>query len=196
MQDVYWLHWSGSGRVGILPRPRGGDWLCEDLRRIRAAGADTLVSLLEAEEVRELGLCQESEAAAAQGLRFVSFPIADRQVPRSEADFRAFVEPLSRHVDDGGCVAIHCRAGIGRSSLTAVAVLAFLSCQRRKALSSQPPPAAFPFPTRRSKRPGSKGSHAKSSLSSASDGRLYALDPRFLAKKTRVALLIRAADSS
>ncbi len=126
MQDVYWLLWSGSGRVGILPRPRGGDWLCEDLRRIRAAGADTLVSLLEAEEVRELELGQESEAAAEQGLRFVSFPIADRQVPRSEADFRAFVEPLSRHVADGGCVAIHCRAGIGRSSLTAIAILAFL----------------------------------------------------------------------
>ncbi|MDH7974602.1 protein-tyrosine phosphatase family protein [Sphingomonas sp. AR_OL41] len=62
------------------------------------------------------------------GIDFISFPIPDRGVPESRAEARALVEAISAR-GTKHAVAIHCRAGIGRSSLIAgmVLVLAGLS---------------------------------------------------------------------
>src|ERR671919_1670502 len=58
---VFWIAAPWRGRLGILPRPRGGDWLGDEIAAWRAAGIDTVVSLLEAEEEAQLVL--EGEAA-------------------------------------------------------------------------------------------------------------------------------------
>ena len=42
----------------MLPRPRGGDWLADEIRSLRACGVDVLVSLLTGEEVGELDLAE------------------------------------------------------------------------------------------------------------------------------------------
>jgi len=126
MPDVHWIEAPIRERVGTLPRPRGGDWLADDLRRIREAGATVLVSLLERAETVELELAEEAALAAEQGLRFFGFPIPDRGVPESRAEFAAFVRDLAALARGGEALAIHCRAGIGRASLTAVSVLGLL----------------------------------------------------------------------
>jgi len=59
--DVFWIPGDRPGRIGIATRPRGGDWLKDDMRFLRTAGTDLLVSMLTPGEVRELQLEMEEE---------------------------------------------------------------------------------------------------------------------------------------
>ena len=47
-------------RIAIAARPRGNDWLCDEVSAFSREGIDTLVSMLTDEEAEELGLEQES----------------------------------------------------------------------------------------------------------------------------------------
>jgi hypothetical protein len=54
---IYWLHeFSTSARLGIMARPRGNDWLEEEILSLRKQNVQVIVSLLEKEEITELGL--------------------------------------------------------------------------------------------------------------------------------------------
>jgi protein-tyrosine phosphatase len=106
-----------------MPRPRAGDWLPDEIAGWKAEGIDAVVSLLEQHEVAELELQQEPMLCETAGIEFVSFPIPDRGVPESMRETQRLVRSLSAAVADGNAVAIHCRAGIGRSSLIAACVL-------------------------------------------------------------------------
>ena len=124
--EIYWVGGTPAGRLAVLPRPRGGDWLEDEVRSLRAAGVDVLVSLLTREEAAELDLGQEASCCAAAGIAFVSFPFADRGVPASASDALALVRQLGTLLAGGQAVAIHCRQGVGRSALVAACVLASL----------------------------------------------------------------------
>ncbi|WP_088625728.1 sulfur transferase domain-containing protein [Oceanicola sp. 22II-s10i] len=97
-----------------MPRPAAAA-LARDMAAIRGAGADALVSLLEVEESAGLGLAAEADAAAAAGLRFLHFPVADYGIPEDAAAFRALLSELRARLAAGGGIAVHCRGGIGRS---------------------------------------------------------------------------------
>jgi protein-tyrosine phosphatase len=120
--SLYWIS-SGGVRLGIMPRPRGNDWLSDDLRLLRRAGVDVVVSALTIPEVEELGLTEEAKECAQSGLVFISFPIEDRSVPTSQEEFSALVDQLLEHSRNGRVIAVHCRAGIGRASMIAACVL-------------------------------------------------------------------------
>jgi len=77
--SLYWINREGV-RLGIMPRPRGNDWLPDDLRMLRQAGVDVIVSALTAPEAEELGLVAEAQECAQNGLLFISFPIEDRSL--------------------------------------------------------------------------------------------------------------------
>lgn len=83
-----------SGKLAIVPRPRGGEWLEDELRALKDAGIDTIVSLLTLDEAKELGVCDEAHAAAKHGLTFLSFPIPDLGVPDSAIDAQNFLSRL------------------------------------------------------------------------------------------------------
>jgi len=119
---IYWIELEGA-HLGIMARPRGNDWLVDDLRALKHAGVDVIVSALTAPEAEELGLIEEGEGCAQNGLLFIPFPIEDRSLPAHFTDFGVFVNKLLEHSRNGRSVVIHCRAGIGRSSLIAAAVL-------------------------------------------------------------------------
>jgi protein-tyrosine phosphatase len=53
----------------------------------------------------------------------LSFPIEDRSVPLSLAAFDKFLNDLNKRLSEGKRVAIHCRAGIGRSTIIAACLL-------------------------------------------------------------------------
>src|SRR5262249_57272705 len=59
-------------------------------------------------------------------VEFVSSPFADRGVPASASDALGLVRRLAALLAGGKAVAIHCRQGVGRSSLVAACVLASL----------------------------------------------------------------------
>ena len=58
--------------MGILLRPRGGDWLADETAAWREAGVDVVVSLLEPEEAAELMLADEAAAVASSGIALVN----------------------------------------------------------------------------------------------------------------------------
>ena len=122
--EVYWVPGPWRGRLGIVPRPRGGDWLGDEVRSWRESGLDVVTSLLTPDEVAEFDLQEEASRSRQEGLEFYAFPIPDRGVPRSRVDFAQAVRGLEKALTSGKNVAVHCRQGIGRSSLMIASLLA------------------------------------------------------------------------
>jgi protein-tyrosine phosphatase len=120
---LYWIAKSSPGRLAISVRPRGGDWLEDEIEGWRKQGIDVVVSLLTPSENEELDLKDEGGFSKAKGIRFISFPIEDRGVPQSRAKVEELVAQLSSKIQQGKNVAVHCRQGIGRSSLISAALL-------------------------------------------------------------------------
>ena len=121
--ELYWIPGPWSGCLAIMPRPRGGDWLKDEIRGWRTAGVDIVVSALEPEEMNELDLGREAELAKTAGIEYVSFPIPDRGVPSSTRATADVLRPLERMLGQGKGVAVHCRQGIGRSAMLAAGLL-------------------------------------------------------------------------
>ncbi|MGO9259119.1 MAG: tyrosine protein phosphatase [Bryobacteraceae bacterium] len=121
--ELFWIPGPWRGRLAISSRPRGGDWLEDEVRAWQRANLDVVVSLLEREEQRELGLEEEGPLVEAAGLRFVSFPIPDLGVPASRTLAAFLVQEFSRDLESGRNVAVHCRQGVGRSGLIAAGAL-------------------------------------------------------------------------
>lgn len=109
--------------LSFMPRPRGGEWLADEMVSLHAQGVRMVVSLLTESEIWQLGLMREAEWCMTAGMRFMTFPITDRSIPPfTEATF-AFIDTLAEETRSGTHVAIHCRLGIGRSALIAASIL-------------------------------------------------------------------------
>ena len=123
MSRLYWIKLRAAGRIAIMARPRAGEWLELEVNDWKKLGVEIVVSLLEPEEISELALPQEAELCRSSGIDFISFPIRDRGVPASEQEVLQLADSLIAFVKAGRSIAIHCRAGIGRSSLIAACAL-------------------------------------------------------------------------
>ena len=121
--EVHWIELPAGGRLAIMPRPRAGDWLEDEIAGWKAEGIDVVVSLLEPHEVRELGLDREAALCREQSIDFIAFPLPDRDVPPSRRDATALARLIVGRIGAARAVAIHCRAGIGRAALLAACVL-------------------------------------------------------------------------
>lgn len=121
--QVYWIEGPWPGRLAIVPRPRGGDWLEDEVQAWQHAGLDRIVSFLTPEEVADLDLSKEEAWCQVYDLQFMSFPIPDRSVPASRNAALALVHQLEQALAAGQRIAVHCRQGIGRSALLAACVL-------------------------------------------------------------------------
>lgn len=120
--NPYWIK-TNDVRLAITPRPRGEDWILDDLRLLKRARIDVVVSALTVAEAEELGLLEEGQHCQSAGLEFLSFPIEDRSVPPSFNEFDGLLNTLSEFLRKGRAVGVHCRAGIGRSSMIVASVL-------------------------------------------------------------------------
>jgi protein-tyrosine phosphatase len=120
--NPYWIKAEGI-QLAIAPRPRGNDWLADDIKFLQRAGVDVLVSALTQTENEELGLVEENRCCEESGMEFLSFPIEDRSVPISFTEFNEMVGSLTDFLRKGKSVAVHCRAGIGRSSMIVASAL-------------------------------------------------------------------------
>jgi protein-tyrosine phosphatase len=121
--ELYWLDGPWPGKLAVAARPRGGDWLSDEIENWKSAGIKAVLSLLTAEEEAELNLQSESREAKAQGLGYLSFPIPDRQVPKSEARLSEILDKATHELATGKNLVVHCRQGIGRSGLVAACLL-------------------------------------------------------------------------
>jgi protein-tyrosine phosphatase len=121
--ELHWVDGPWPGKLALASRPRGGDWLEEEMAGWRRAGVDTVLSLLTAEEEQELELKREGREANTRGMKFASLPIPDRQVPNSESEVSATLDRLDADLSAGKNVVVHCRQGIGRTGLVAACLL-------------------------------------------------------------------------
>lgn len=120
---LYWINGPWPGKLAISARPRGGDWLEDEIAGWRRSGVDAIVSLLTPQENEDLQLSEESTFSQARGLEFVALPIEDRDVPSSWDEASRVIAKVSEMLRQGRNVAVHCRQGIGRSGTIAAALL-------------------------------------------------------------------------
>jgi protein-tyrosine phosphatase len=121
--ELHWVQGPWVGKLAVMPRPRGGDWLEDDVRSWRRCGVDVVASLLTPDEIADFTLADEEALCRANGIRFLSFPITDRSVPSSKASTAELLARLAELLAEGKGIAIHCRQGIGRAGLIAVCLL-------------------------------------------------------------------------
>lgn len=120
---IYWIEEYSKGCIGFMARPRGGDWLDDEIASLKELSVDVLVSLLEESEIKELELEKEAEYSKQAGIDFYHFPIADRSTPASTIAAKNLIERLRNLLNQNKRIVIHCRQGIGRSSMIAAAIL-------------------------------------------------------------------------
>jgi len=120
---IYWINDLIRGCIGMMPRPRGNDWLPTEVLYLKESEVDCVVSLLELHEIDELELRLEQDLCEKNGIDFISFPIVDCEVPKSIIEFNALIKRLVLEVENGRKIVVHCRMGIGRTSTVVAALL-------------------------------------------------------------------------
>jgi predicted protein tyrosine phosphatase len=123
MTNLYWIAGPWPGKLALAARPRGTDWLEDEVRDWQKAGIDIVLSLLTPDEEQELGLSEEAQVTHDTGMRFVSLPIPDRQVPSSPSEVAPILEELNAELLACKNAVIHCRQGVGRSGMMAACLL-------------------------------------------------------------------------
>ena len=117
--QVFWTQENFPGRIALVPRPRGDDWLEDEALAWKKSGLDVIVSMLESDEIESFGLAREAEFCQSNGIEFFSFPVADRSVPVLDEQFFLLLEKLKMLLLQGKSIGIHCRQSIGRAPLLA-----------------------------------------------------------------------------
>ena len=79
----YWI----TAQLAIVLRPWGDNYLNGEMLALRVAGIDVVVSMLEKDEARNLGLAEEETCAKHAGLLFANFAIPDGGVPQDKQSF-------------------------------------------------------------------------------------------------------------
>ena len=144
--ELYWITTPTAGRLAIMPRPRGGDWLEDEIRSWRSAGVDIVLSLLTAGEVDELNLAQEEALCKAQDIDFFGYPIVDRSVPSSKESALRMLTKLRQRLVERKNIAIHCRQGIGRAALIAIGLLILAGLDPETAIANVGAARGCPVP--------------------------------------------------
>lgn len=135
MARLHWIELQLPGRLATAARPRADDWLDDEVESWKADGVDIVVSLLEPTEARDLGLEREAELCRARSVTFVSFPIPDFSLPENEREVARLADSLVGELKQGRSIVIHCRAGIGRSSMIAACTMISAGLDAADALS-------------------------------------------------------------
>ena len=152
MTEIFWIGGNPRPPLAIVLCPDGPESLQRDMLQLRQGGIETVVSLLEEDEARWLGLAEEAHSATQAGLRFLSFPIRDVSVPADMDAFRDFVKGLAERLRAGEKIGVHCRGSIGRSTITAACALIHLGWKPQAALNAIEAARGCPVPNTEEQR--------------------------------------------
>ena len=95
---LHWVNGPWLGKLALASRPRGGEWLDDEMASWQRDGIDMVLSLLTPEEEQALDLA-------------------------AEAGVTTVVERAGSALSSGKNIAVHCRQGIGRTGLIAACLL-------------------------------------------------------------------------
>src|SRR5262249_19355657 len=104
------------------------------------------------EEEQDLCITGEAQAAADAGMKFLSLPIPDRQVPPSENEFALIIGRLDAELSSGKNALVHCRQGIGRSGLVAISLLVLQGISIEAAIEKVSAARGLPVPETKEQR--------------------------------------------
>ncbi|MEM0998610.1 MAG: tyrosine protein phosphatase [Bacteroidota bacterium] len=107
----------------MMPRPRGGDWLEDEMLVLRQMGVSTLLSLLTYPERVELQLDRQWHWCEKYHINYLNYRIPDCEVPERFYDYHYHVLWLDRALKAGNKTVVHCRMGIGRTSMLVAGVM-------------------------------------------------------------------------
>ena len=142
--SLYPVPLHASGRLYVMPKP-SGDWLEDDISAMRLEGIEHVVSMLTDDEQEELGLTEERDICVRLGGTFSRFAIEDRGVP-DLGELTSVVDGIVQDLTGGKSVAVHCRAGIGRSGLLVACVLTRFGHSAEAAIESVSRARGVPIP--------------------------------------------------
>jgi atypical dual specificity phosphatase len=111
-RGFYWLR---PGSLGGCPRPGLLEELAGDLDALARLGVSQLVCLEELQTI-------EPRELAARDIGSIHSPIEDMEAP-SLAQARSLCARIKDLIDRGETVAVHCRAGLGRTGTVLASVL-------------------------------------------------------------------------
>ena len=94
-----------------------------EVKDLKKQGITTIVSLLENHEIRELSIDGFDKECLKQAVNHIHYPMEDRAIPDSILQFDAFAKSLKERIDNDEKLLVHCRMGIGRSSMISAAIL-------------------------------------------------------------------------
>jgi len=126
---------AGRGQIGmtICPGKRGASeygaqWkrdLATDIAIIRAWGASTLLTLMESEEMRLLGIETIGEIAKKSSLHWYQLPIIDGSIPDNRFDtaWPHVGRTILNSLRSDEKIVVHCRGGLGRTGMIVSALL-------------------------------------------------------------------------
>ena len=100
---------------------------------LKGQGASVVLSMLPDREAEALGVSEDAALCATVGLTFQSFPIADFGLP-DLTGFQDLVGRLRQMLEAGEALAVHCRAGIGRTGMVAACLLVATGLSADKAI--------------------------------------------------------------
>jgi protein-tyrosine phosphatase len=153
--STYRIKGPWSGTLTVVSRPRGGDWLEDEVQNWKRDGLSVVVSLLTRDEEAEFELLPERDIVEKQNLQFFSLPIADLGTPSTSKDTKAAISILHR-VEDllaaGRNVGIHCRQSIGRSGMIAAALLVMSGFEPFEAIACVTNARGLPVPETEAQR--------------------------------------------
>lgn len=98
--------WIVPGRVGSTPLPGAVIDINHDLAALRVVGITTLITLTRGD--------LDQDALRRHGLRNLHLPIYDREAP-TVPQLRMLAKRMTDMINRGEVLAVHCRAGIGRT---------------------------------------------------------------------------------
>ena len=112
-----------GGKLYTMPHPPGGSQLPDAVSILQNRGINAVLSLLSNAEAEQLQLAKEGECFSKANIDFFRFPIEDYHPPVDFLEVYALCKILLQRISAGEKMIIHCRAGIGRSSLMAACLL-------------------------------------------------------------------------
>jgi protein-tyrosine phosphatase len=99
-----------------------GNWnrdLAADLTRLREFyHADTLVSLIEDEELITLQIRNLEHECRNHEIELLRFPLRDVSIPTSLKEFARLIQGTVERLNENKTVVIHCKGGLGRAGMT------------------------------------------------------------------------------